>query len=186
MSTFQSRYTADQMPEQAETSPAAVARFVERFALVFSEAGVPRMPARIFVGLLVSPQGQLTAAQLGEQLKVSPAAISGAVRYLTQVGLVVREREPGQRRDHYRVQNDLWYEPMTNREEQLNRWIDALGEGIAALERLGGGSAPGGNPAVLRVYAGRIASAVDQVAGLPAADSPGFVSAGFTGPVPSL
>ena len=133
MSTFQSRYTADQMPEQAETSPAAVARFVERFALVFSEAGVPRMPARIFVGLLVSPQGQLTAAQLGEQLKVSPAAISGAVRYLTQVGLVVREREPGQRRDHYRVQNDLWYEPMTNREEQLNRWIDALGEGIAAL-----------------------------------------------------
>ena len=121
------------MPSTATATAAAVARFVERFALIFSEAGVPRMPARIFVGLLVSPQGQLTAAELGEQLNISPAAISGAVRYLIQVGLIVREREPGQRRDHYRVQNDLWYEPVTSREEQLTRWIDALGEGIAAL-----------------------------------------------------
>src|SRR5829696_8023053 len=69
----------------------AVARFVERFALTFSEAGVPRMPARVFSALLVSDEGRRTASELAETLKVSPAAVSNAVRYLTQVGLVARD-----------------------------------------------------------------------------------------------
>ena len=53
------------------------------------------MPARVFVALLVSDDGRRTAAELAEMLKVSPAAISNAVRYLQQVRLAVREREPG-------------------------------------------------------------------------------------------
>ena len=81
----------------------AVMRFVERCALTLTEAGIPRMPARVFVALLVSDDGRRTAAELAEMLKVSPAAISNAVRYLQQVRLAVREREPGERRDHYRL-----------------------------------------------------------------------------------
>ena len=75
----------------------SVARFIERFAAVLEESGVPRMPARVFVALLAEDSGSLTAAQLAQRLQVSPAAISGAVRYLTQVSLVGREREPGSR-----------------------------------------------------------------------------------------
>jgi DNA-binding transcriptional regulator GbsR (MarR family) len=113
---------------------AAVMRFVERFALTFSEAGVPRMPARVFSALLVSDDGRLTAAELAETLKVSPAAVSGAVRYLTQVGLVAREREPGARRDHYRVHGgDTWYEVTIRRDALLLRWQEDLREGIEAL-----------------------------------------------------
>ena len=44
-----------------------------------------RMPARVFAALLASDDGALTSAELGEQLQVSPAAVSGAVRYLAQV-----------------------------------------------------------------------------------------------------
>jgi DNA-binding transcriptional regulator GbsR (MarR family) len=112
----------------------AVARFVERFALTFSEAGVPRMPARVFSALLVSDEGRRTASELAETLKVSPAAVSNAVRYLTQVGLVVREREPGERRDHYRIHGgDTWYEVTIRRDAMLLRWQEDLREGIEAI-----------------------------------------------------
>lgn len=112
----------------------AVMRFVERFALTFSEAGVPRMPARVFVALLVSDEGRRTAAELAEMLKVSPAAVSNAVRYLQQVRLVARERDPGERRDHYRVYSgDTWYEVTIRRDEMLMRWQEDLREGIEAV-----------------------------------------------------
>ena len=112
----------------------AVMRFVERFALTFSEAGVPRMPARVFSALLVSDEGRLTAAELAEMLRVSPAAVSNAVRYLQQAGLVAREREPGERRDHYRVHGgDTWYEVTIRRDQMLMRWQEDLREGIEAV-----------------------------------------------------
>ncbi|MFD1046977.1 CoA-transferase, partial [Kibdelosporangium lantanae] len=42
-----------------------------------------------------------------ELLQVSPAAISGAVRYLTTVNMISREREPGSRRDSYALNPDV-------------------------------------------------------------------------------
>ncbi|MDG9720555.1 GbsR/MarR family transcriptional regulator [Streptomyces sp. DH24] len=113
--------------------PETVSRFVENFAAQLVEAGVPRMPARVFAALLASDAGTLTSADLGEQLRISPAAVSGAVRYLAQVHLVSREREPGSRRERYRVHSDQWYEALTNREAIIKRWEDALREGVSSL-----------------------------------------------------
>ncbi|MFJ5774497.1 GbsR/MarR family transcriptional regulator [Streptomyces sp. NPDC093094] len=113
--------------------PEAVSRFVESFAAQLVEAGMARMPARVFGALLASDQGVLTSAELGEQLKISPAAVSGAVRYLSQVHMVSREREPGSRRERYRVHADQWYEALTNREAVLRRWEDALRDGTESL-----------------------------------------------------
>lgn len=111
----------------------AVGRFVEWFALTLAEAGFPRMAARVFVGILIADDGRRTAAELAGLLKVSPAAVSGAVRYLVQVGLVDREREPGQRRDHYRVHDDLWYQAITREGEMFGRWEKGLCQGVEAL-----------------------------------------------------
>ncbi|MEV8438070.1 MarR family transcriptional regulator [Actinosynnema sp. NPDC051121] len=111
----------------------AVLRFIERFSSVFTESGMPRMPARVFVALLATDAGERTAAELAELLRVSPAAISGAVRYLTQINLVSRERETGTRRDIYRVLDDLWYEALFRRDEMLRRMTGPLKEGVSAL-----------------------------------------------------
>ncbi|MFF1440664.1 GbsR/MarR family transcriptional regulator [Streptomyces sp. NPDC058295] len=111
----------------------AVSRFVEHFAAQLVEAGMPRMPARVFSALLASDTGVLTSAELGERLRISPAAVSGAVRYLAQVRLVSREREPGSRRERYRVHSDQWFEALTNREAIIKRWEDALREGVDSL-----------------------------------------------------
>jgi DNA-binding transcriptional regulator GbsR (MarR family) len=111
----------------------AVRRFVERFALNLTEAGMARMPARVFAAVLVAADGRRTAAELAGQLGVSPAAISGALRYLTQLRLVSREREPGERVDHYRVSSDTWYEAIARRDEMVGRWLQDLVDGVKAV-----------------------------------------------------
>lgn len=112
---------------------AAVGRFVERFAAELVRAGMAPMPARVFSALLASDDGRLTAAELGEQLQVSPAAVSGAIRYLVQVHMATRERLPGSRRDSYRVHTDLWHETLLNRDQLVLRWLAAAREGVAVL-----------------------------------------------------
>jgi DNA-binding transcriptional regulator GbsR (MarR family) len=108
-------------------------RFVERFALLLTEAGLPRMPARAFACLLAEDSGQLTAAELAERLEVSPAAISGAVRYLTRVGMVMRDREPGARRDHYRLHDEPWADMYRDRGELMRRWQRETSQAVALL-----------------------------------------------------
>ncbi|MBB5954147.1 DNA-binding transcriptional regulator GbsR (MarR family) [Saccharothrix tamanrassetensis] len=121
------------MTQVVERDEQAVLRFIERFASALAEAGMPRMPSRVFVALLASDDGSLTAAELADLLRVSPAAVSGAVRYLTQVSLVSRERETGSRRDVYRVYEDLWYEAIFRRDQMLARWEGSLKEGVSVL-----------------------------------------------------
>jgi predicted transcriptional regulator len=127
------RAAAGGEPPASGRDEAAVGRFVERFAANLEQSGVPRMPARVFVALLATDSGSLTAAELAERLHASPAAISGAVRYLTQVGLIGREREPGSRRDRYRVWDDAWYEAIVRRERLLQIWEESAREGVDAL-----------------------------------------------------
>lgn len=108
-------------------------RFIEHFALVLTGAGMARMPARVYACLLAEDSGQLTAGELAARLQVSPAAISGAVRYLLEVGLVRKGREPGARRDHYRLGDDPWYESLAYRDAPLRRMEEALAEGVELL-----------------------------------------------------
>ncbi|MFJ5925266.1 GbsR/MarR family transcriptional regulator [Kitasatospora sp. NPDC092948] len=117
----------------AQRDPAVVSEFVERFATVLADGGFPRMPARVFTALLTADSGRLTSAELSELLQISPAAVSGAVRYLTHVDLVGREREPGTRRDRYRIHDHVWYEATANRDRTLSRFESSLAEGIDAL-----------------------------------------------------
>ena len=126
MVTTRSRYKRDQ---------GSVLAFIERFAVALTAAGFPRMPARVFAALLATDSGRLTAAELAALLQVSPAAVSGAVRYLAQVNLASRERAPGSRRDYYRVHDDVWYEAIARRDQVLARWEHSLREGIEVLGR---------------------------------------------------
>lgn len=116
-----------------EGQPTDVERFVERFALLLADAGLARMPARVFAALLVTESGKMTAGEIADTLRVSPAAVSGAVRYLLQVELIVRRRDPGERRDHYEVTDDMWYEAYANRDKLMEQWSLAMAEGVAAV-----------------------------------------------------
>jgi DNA-binding transcriptional regulator GbsR (MarR family) len=109
--------------------------YIERFAAVLVVAGFPPMPARVFVALLVTDSGHLTAAELAALLQISPAAVSGAVRYLIQLGLVHKERVPGSRRDYYRMQPNMWDDMLRMRDQVMARWTAMVREGIDLVGR---------------------------------------------------
>ena len=116
-------------------------RFVERFALVLRDAGMAPMPARVLAYALADDADHYSAGDLARGLGVSPAAISGAVRYLVQVGFFTREREPGTRSDLYVLDDrDLWSHFMTAELRSLHRFQETVARGVEALraDRPGG------------------------------------------------
>jgi len=113
-----------------QVSNESLPEFIEKFAAVLIMAGFPPMPARVFVALLVTDSGRLSAAELVDLLQISPAAVSGAVRYLTGLGLVHKERVPGSRREYYRMPADIWHQVIQLRNYVLIRWAALLKEGI--------------------------------------------------------
>lgn len=115
-----------------EPSDHAVAQFVERLGSVLTASGLPAMPSRVFAALLADEDGSMTSAELAQALAVSPAAISGAVRYLTQLRMIRRERDrtPGSRRDVYIVLDDAWHDMVSTNGVVYRSIRDAMATGI--------------------------------------------------------
>ncbi|GLW26103.1 MarR family transcriptional regulator [Microbispora amethystogenes] len=88
--------------------PQAVRDFTESFTALLVEQGLPRMEARVLTCLYVTDSGALTAADLVERLRVSPASVSHAVAFLEQQGMLRRERVPGARRERYVIDDEIW------------------------------------------------------------------------------
>ncbi len=122
-----------------------VLAYVERLASVLVAAGFPGMSARVLAALHVADSGRLSAAELAGMLQISPAAVSGAVRYLSGIGLVHKERVAGSRRDYYRMPPNVWQEVVRMQSLVLVRWakmlaegVDVVGPGTPAGERMAG------------------------------------------------
>jgi DNA-binding transcriptional regulator GbsR (MarR family) len=119
--------------DDPQLSDAAVRSFIERFALVLAAAGMQRMAARAFAALLVSEDGSLTAREFAELLQVSPAAVSGSVRYLENARMARRARRPGERTDHWTLGGESWYEAVGTRTDVIDALAEALDDGLAAV-----------------------------------------------------
>lgn len=100
---------------------------VEQVATLLAEGGIPRMAARVFAYALAEDADRYTAADFAEGLRISPAAVSGAVRFLTGTRLLFKERAPGSRSDLYRVYDeDVWSTIMSARLPMLAMWEEAV------------------------------------------------------------
>jgi biotin operon repressor len=119
----------------------AVRRFVEHLAITLEEMGFPRMPARVLVTMTAADEPTVTAADLSQRLEVSPAAISGAIRYLSHIGLIVREPVPGSRTQYYRLPDDVFYESSITRRGPIKAVADLAADGVDAV---GGPDTPAG------------------------------------------
>lgn len=108
--------------------------FIDRMAAEFVAQGFPRIPARTLMALTGTPDGRLTAAQLADAAGASPAAISGAVRYLELLGMVRRLTVPGTRKQLYALDDEHpWYAVSLTRQGVYDSILRTLrGE----LERL--------------------------------------------------
>lgn len=125
--------------------PTEVVRgFVDQFAALLAATGLPRMTSRVFVCLLTADAGGLTAADLVRRLQVSPASVSKSIGYLAVMELVVRQPDPGGRRERYVIEDDVWlraWQADTGAHGEIataaQRGIEIFGADTTAAARLG-------------------------------------------------
>lgn len=135
---------ADSVPEEpAERTPDEEAgRYADGLAALLDTAGFPRMPARVLMALLTSPEGASTAERLSESLSASRAAISGATRYLESVQVIRVDSMPGSRRRMYRIAPEWYTVTLTRRSlyrelaERASRRPPGLEPGTEAGDRV--------------------------------------------------
>ncbi|MGE7435373.1 GbsR/MarR family transcriptional regulator [Kitasatospora sp. NPDC001175] len=104
--------TAVAAPGAADRDPAAVREFADQLAELLVHSGMPRMVARVLACLHVTDDGSVTAGELVQRLRVSPASVSKAIGYLEGQALVRRERDERQRRERYVIDDDVWYRAL--------------------------------------------------------------------------
>lgn len=112
-------------------SQEAGARFVEDLAAMLTGMGFPRMPSRVFAALLCADSSDLTARELADTLKVSPAAISGAVNFLARIRLIRRRREAGERVDRFSIGPDMWLGPVSMEIEGYAAMVEVLDKALS-------------------------------------------------------
>jgi DNA-binding transcriptional regulator GbsR (MarR family) len=109
----------------------------ERAAAIMTAAGMPRMPARVMMALVAAPEQGYTAADLGDRLGVSAAAISGAVRYLAQLHFINRRTLPGERRERFFLVTQGLYRSVTQNRPVYERSADEMLNIAAELDEDG-------------------------------------------------
>ncbi|SDS33176.1 MarR family protein [Friedmanniella luteola] len=107
-------------------------------ATELAHQGFPAMPARVIMALTASEEGRLTAEELATRLTASPAAISGAVRYLGTLGFIRAGTLPGSRRHVYTLPHSPWYTATLTRPGLYRNLTELL---AAAAARMGEDSA---------------------------------------------
>jgi DNA-binding MarR family transcriptional regulator len=109
--------------------------YVERFATMMVEGGLPRMVSRVLALLYTSDSRTLTAADLVRELRVSPASISKAIGYLERVGMVHREPDPRRRLQHYVIAEDVWLKAWEISARTNFNWAETAAEGVDLVGR---------------------------------------------------
>lgn len=111
-----------------------VKRFVEHMAMTWADWGFPRMPARVLMTMMAADEDVLTSTELADRLEVSPAAISGAVRYLIQIGMIRRHPAPAGSRQHaYTLPDDAWYQASAVKSGYYSTIVKLTEEGATSL-----------------------------------------------------
>lgn len=105
--------------------PRAIQDMTESFTELLVRQGLPRMEARVLACLHFTDSGALTAADLVQRLRVSPASISHAVAFLEQQAMLRRERVPGERRERYVIDDEIWLRSLLESVQMNNALVAA-------------------------------------------------------------
>jgi len=114
-------------------------RWLEETALLFEEAGLPRMAGRVLAWLLVAEPPEQTARQMAEALGASKGALSPALHLLTRLHLVERQRRPGERSDRYSVRPGTWRRLLGEQVRVLGRYREQAERGLRLVGEERGG-----------------------------------------------
>jgi DNA-binding transcriptional regulator GbsR (MarR family) len=115
-------------------------QFVEKLGRFFEAEGAPRTAGRI-LGLMLLTSGELALDEIAERLQVSKASVSTNARQMEVAGVLERCSHPGDRRDYYRVPDDIAARLLDRHLDRIRRLNQLLEEGArtdaAADARIG-------------------------------------------------
>jgi HTH-type transcriptional regulator, glycine betaine synthesis regulator len=139
----------------SEREDQAVLRIADAVGALMESWGFKRNMGRMWA-LLYLESVPLSAADIGERLELSSGAVSMLLAELQQWGAVKKTWLPGERRDFYEAETNIW-KPVSRvfREREL-RWIQTALEEFEAVRAELGTTPPAGD-----AHAKLVASRVD-------------------------
>lgn len=112
---------------------------VEEFGLAWTAGGAPRMEGRVIGYLLLSEAPHVSAGHLARELHASAGSMSTTTRRLEEAGFIHRHAIPGDRRHHYRMEDDVWGSFLAGERKYLFRSARFAED---ALDLVGPGESP--------------------------------------------
>ena len=111
-------------------------KFIQAWGALGSNWGVNRTMAQIHALLLLAPEA-LSAENIMEELKISRGNANMNIRALIDWGLVYKELKPGERKEYFVAEKDLWevvkHIIIQRKKKELEPMIKVLDE-ISSVE----------------------------------------------------
>jgi DNA-binding transcriptional regulator GbsR (MarR family) len=119
-------------PRRNTARPAAEDAFIEQMGVIMSADGLPRIGGRL-LGLLLITDGDASLDDIARRLRVSKPSISTNARLLEQRGVIEKVSRAADRRDYYRIADDVFTRTMQQkllRIQRLQACIDTARAGL--------------------------------------------------------
>lgn len=107
-------------------------KFIQAWGTLGSNWGISRSMAQVHALLLISPDS-LSAEEIMEDLKISRGNANMNIRDLIDWGLVFREQIPGERKEFFYAEKDIWKVAKQIIKERRKREIEPV---LGLLEEL--------------------------------------------------
>ncbi|MEP7291320.1 MAG: MarR family transcriptional regulator [Chloroflexota bacterium] len=108
-------------------------QYVEEFGMYFERIGLPRMMGRIIGYLLISEPAQQSMQEIGAALQASKSSVSIALKALVSLKLIDQVSIPGERRDYYRANADMWIRSFRARMSQMTDLRELAERGLELM-----------------------------------------------------
>ncbi|MBN2723122.1 MAG: hypothetical protein JXR95_03515 [Deltaproteobacteria bacterium] len=105
-------------------------KFMEDFALIFEEYGIPRMAGRIYACLLTSDPPYLTAKELTSQTGGSKGSINTITRNMLAIGVLEKVAVPGSRSSYFTIADPCLIGVLKRKIEHIRKMRNLLEQGI--------------------------------------------------------
>lgn len=111
----------------------AKAKFIQTWGTLATQWGINRTMAQIHALLLIAPE-PLSAEDVMEQLQISRGNANMNLRDLIGWGLIFRYLKPGERREFFTAEKDIWKVARQVAQERRRREIKPVLEVLAELQ----------------------------------------------------
>lgn len=114
------------MVNEVQQDNTRIQQKVEEMGIFFEKQGLTPMHGRVFAYLLLAEPPQKDFYEIQEFLKASKSAISNALKYLMNEGMVDYITFSGDRRRYFRVNHKTWLEMYKERIRGLSTFRNLL------------------------------------------------------------